>query len=135
MTSKQTPDVIHSDRLRQLAESRKQILGLPADKALAAIVKHPQPAALVHSFPEADLHFLLHDIGLDNALPLLALASNRQWEYLMDMEIWNRDQLKQLKSCHDQHLSMDAQSGRAKGKLWIRIRQRSRVGLRRQLIF
>ena len=93
MTSKQTPDVIHSDRLRQLAESRKQILGLPADKALAAIVKHPQPAALVHSFPEADLHFLLHDIGLDNALPLLALASNRQWEYLMDMEIWNRDQL------------------------------------------
>jgi hypothetical protein len=60
---------------------------------MAAIVQHPQPAALVHSFPEADLHFLLHDIGLDNALPLLALASNRQWEYALDMEIWNRDRL------------------------------------------
>ncbi len=93
MTSEATPDIIHRDRLRRLAESRKNILGQPADQAMAAIAKHPQPAALVHSFPEADLHFLLHDIGLDNALPLLALASDRQWEYLLDMEIWDRDRL------------------------------------------
>jgi hypothetical protein len=60
---------------------------------MAAILDHPQPAALVHSFPEEDLHFLIHDLGKDNALPLIALASNRQWEYLLDMEVWKKDQL------------------------------------------
>ena len=66
---------------------------MPPDAALAAIFEHPQPAALVHSFPEEDLHFLIHDIGLDEALPLIRLASNRQWEYMLDMETWHGDQL------------------------------------------
>lgn len=60
---------------------------------MAVILDHPQPAALIHSFPEEDLHFLIHDIGLGDAQPLIALASNRQWEYLLDMETWNRDRL------------------------------------------
>jgi hypothetical protein len=93
MTDSQTPIRKHAQRIRQLAEERQQVLSLPADKAMAAILDHPQPAALVHSFPEEDLFFLIHDIGPDDALPLLSLASNRQWEYLLDMQGWNRDQL------------------------------------------
>lgn len=93
MTPTPTPDIKHTDRLRQLAEARQQILNKPAEQVLAAILEHPQPAALVHSFPETDLHFLLHDIGIGNATPLIALASNRQWEYLLDMEVWDHDQL------------------------------------------
>jgi hypothetical protein len=66
---------------------------MPPDAALATILEHPQPAALVHSFPEEDLHFLIHDIGFDEALPLIRLASNRQWEYFLDMETWRGDRL------------------------------------------
>jgi len=66
---------------------------MPPDEALSAIIDHPQPAALVHAFPEEELHFLIYDIGLDDALPLIRLASNRQWEYLLDTEAWSRDQL------------------------------------------
>ncbi len=66
---------------------------MPPDAALAAILEHPQPAALVHSFPEDELHFLIHDIGLDEALPLIRLANNRQWEYMLDMETWQGDRL------------------------------------------
>jgi len=93
VTATPPPKPTTADRIRQLAETRHQVLALPAEKALQAILAHPQPAALVHSFSDEDLHFLIHDIGLENALPLLSLASNRQWEYMLDMETWNRDRL------------------------------------------
>jgi hypothetical protein len=93
VTQTKSPTLSHSDRIRQLAATRQHILSIPAEQAMDAILQHPQPAALVHSFPEEDLHFLIHDIGTENALPLIALASNRQWEFLLDMEVWNKDQL------------------------------------------
>ncbi|WP_319405879.1 DUF6178 family protein [uncultured Desulfosarcina sp.] len=93
MTQTNSPAVSHSDRIRQLAETRRRILSMPAEQAMDAILDHPQPSALVHSFPEEDLHFLIHDLGTDNALPLISLASTRQWDYLLDMEVWKKDQL------------------------------------------
>ncbi len=93
MTQTKTAAPSHSHRIRQLDETRQHILSIPAEQAIPAILAHPQPAALVHSFPEEDLHFLIHDIGMDNALPLIALANNRQWEYLLDMEVWTKDRV------------------------------------------
>jgi hypothetical protein len=88
-----TVDKNHADRIRQLTAARQAIFAQPGFQAMEAILDHPQPAALVHSFPEADLHVLIHDIGPANALPILALASNRQWEYFLDMETWRGDRL------------------------------------------
>jgi hypothetical protein len=93
VASSNAPVKSHADRVRQLAARRQEIMAMPPDEALSAIIDHPQPAALVHAFPEEDFHFLIYDIGLDDALPLIRLASNRQWEYLLDMETWNRDQM------------------------------------------
>lgn len=93
MTQPENLEINHSERIRQLAQTRKHVLTMPAEQALEAILGHPQPSALVHSFPEEDLHFLIHDIGTGDALPLIALASNRQWEYLLDMETWHKDRL------------------------------------------
>ncbi len=36
---------------------------------------------------------MLQDIGLEDARPVLALASARQWEFLVDMEVWDRDRI------------------------------------------
>jgi hypothetical protein len=47
----------------------------------------------VHSFPEQDFYFLIHDIGIGDSLPLLALASNRQWEHIVDLEVWRKDRI------------------------------------------
>ncbi|MCB2145970.1 MAG: hypothetical protein KQI81_05800 [Deltaproteobacteria bacterium] len=93
MTQTNPPALSHSDRIRHLAETRRRILSMPSEQVMDIIIDHPQPAALVHSFPEEDLHFLIHDLGTDNALPLIALASNRQWDYFLDMEVWKKDQL------------------------------------------
>jgi len=79
--------------IRHLAEIRGQIAALTSEEALDRILSAPEPAALVHSFPEQDLHLLVHDIGIVDALPILKLASNRQWEYFFDVEAWDRDRV------------------------------------------
>ena len=80
-------------RLGELAEQRKQILSISPDQALDRILDAPQPTALVHSFPEEDFYYLVQDIGPEDSLPILTLASDRQWEYLMDREIWVKDKI------------------------------------------
>jgi len=84
----------HLKRLEKLSLDRKRILSLPGHKALDEILDHPNPNALVHSFAEEDLYFLIHDIGSEDSLELLSLASNRQWEYILDIENWEKDTIK-----------------------------------------
>ena len=85
------------ERLQALQEKRRHILSLEPKEAMARILDDPQSMALVHSFPEQDFYFLIHDIGPQEALPLLSLASNRQWEHVIDLEAWQKDSIN-LKS-------------------------------------
>ena len=80
-------------RVLQLQEKRKKILELPPEKALDRILDDPQPAALVHSFPEQDFYLLINEIGPEDSLPLLSLATNKQWEHIVDLETWQKDRL------------------------------------------
>ncbi len=80
-------------RLQNLKKAREQLLSLPPDAALEHLVSEKGAVAIVHSFPPEDLHLLVRNIGAENALPLLALASNRQWEYILDIEIWHKDRM------------------------------------------
>jgi len=93
MTNELTTTHIHENRRKALMETRAQLLAMAPEKALDHILEHPQPAALVHAFPEEDLYFLIHEIGPQDALPLMALASGNQLAYLLDQEIWQRDRL------------------------------------------
>lgn len=85
---------IIADRIRALHRERAQLLSLPPEKALDRILEARHPAALVHSMPEQDFYFLVHDIGLDDSLPLLSLASERQLEYILDIEGWHQDRIQ-----------------------------------------
>jgi hypothetical protein len=80
-------------RVLQLQENRRKILELPPEKALTRILDDSQPAALVHSFPEQDLYLLVNEIGPEDSLPLLSLATNKQWEHMVDLETWQKDRL------------------------------------------
>ena len=83
----------HVQRLEKLAAERRAIMALDAKQALDAIIEHPQARALVHSFAEEDLHFLIHDIGPEDSLDLIAMASDRQWDYIFDIESWTKDRI------------------------------------------
>lgn len=74
-------------------KEREKLLFLPPEKILDHILDHPRPDELVQSFPEEDFYFLIHDIGLEDSLALLSMASAAQWEYIIDLESWQRDQV------------------------------------------
>jgi hypothetical protein len=80
-------------QVREVHRQRREILSLAPEKALAAILESPSPAALVHSFPEQDLYFLIHEIGIKDSLSILSLASDKQWEYILDLETWEGDRI------------------------------------------
>ncbi len=80
-------------RITALRKERRDISSLPPQDALNHILDYHQPAALVHSLPEEDLYFLIHDIGPEDALPLLSLASARQLDFILDREIWRKDRM------------------------------------------
>ena len=71
------PDRKSIDRIRGLQTQRAEIMALPPEEALERILSHPQPAALVHSFPESDFYLLVHEIGPEDALPVLIKACVR----------------------------------------------------------
>ncbi|UCD77977.1 MAG: hypothetical protein JSW26_21595 [Desulfobacterales bacterium] len=87
------PDKKDLARFHSLQEKRRQLMTLAPKKAMERILEDPQPLALVHSFPEQDFYFLIHDIGPEDALPLLSLASNRQWDHFVDLDTWQKDQI------------------------------------------
>ena len=90
---KKTPSTIQQ-AIAELGELRRTALSLPSEKAMDVILNARQPAALVHSIPETDLYFLVQDIGPEDSLPLLALASNAQWDFLLDMATWKGDRIE-----------------------------------------
>ena len=92
-TENDKPDKKTLVRYRMLRDKRQQLMGLEPKDAMERILKDPQPLALVHSFPEQDFYFLIHDIGPEDAGPLLALASDRQWDHIVDLETWQKDQI------------------------------------------
>lgn len=86
-------DKKHIARLQDLKRERERLLSLPPDATLKHLLSEKNATAIVHSFPPEDLHLLVCDIGAEDALPLLAMASNRQWEYILDIEIWRKDRI------------------------------------------
>jgi len=76
-----------------LLSQRKEIFALSPEKALDRIFEARHPAALIHSFPEEDFYFLVNDIGIYDAFEILALASDKQWEYILDIELWGKDRI------------------------------------------
>jgi hypothetical protein len=101
-------DKLALERIEKLHAKRQQILALPPKDALDRILQDPQPLPLVHSFPEQDLYFLIHDIGPQDALPLLSLASDRQWDHIIDLETWQKDQIDIKSVSHWLGLLLDA---------------------------
>ncbi len=54
----------------------------------------PDPKGFVRGLSSEDFYWLIKKIGDDDCLPLLELASTRQWQYLLDMELWKKDRIE-----------------------------------------
>ncbi len=109
---KKKPEDKTLERVQQLQEKRRQIMELAPEKALSRILEDRQPAALVHSFPEQDFYLLVNEIGPQDSLPLLSLATNKQWEHIVDLETWQNDRIDINSVTRWMNLLMEADSQR-----------------------
>jgi uncharacterized protein DUF6178 len=91
--SRDKADRIILEKALALRRKREDLLAIEPNIAVEMILDSHQPAALVHSFPEEDFYFFIHDHGPEDSLQLLSLASDRQWEYIVDVEVWEKDRL------------------------------------------
>jgi hypothetical protein len=86
----------HVDSVDLVSASRKLVAGLlplSGSEALNKILDHDSPVQLVRNMTRVDLFWLIKKIGENDSLPLLKLASLDQWQYILDMELWNRDRI------------------------------------------
>ena len=77
----------------KLRSLHQDILVCDGEKALEKILDAPSPATLVQSFPDQDLYYLMHKIGPYDFIPVLSMASSEQWEYILDVELWDGDRV------------------------------------------
>jgi len=70
------------------------LLKLPGSEALNRILDQVNAAEIVQGINRVDLFWLIKKVGEDDSLPLLKLASDDQWQYIMDMELWHRDRVR-----------------------------------------
>lgn len=75
-------------------EALDRILSLPGSEALNRLLDNENALQIVRDMSRVDLFWLIKKIGEDDSLPLLRMASDDQWQYIMDMELWNRDSIR-----------------------------------------
>lgn len=61
--------------------------------ALNRIIEHKKGHLIVQNMAKTDLCWLVKKIGEEDAVPILKMATNDQWQYLLDMELWQKDRL------------------------------------------
>ncbi len=91
--------VIQFKRERQSIPERKKeiffekLFTLPETKVLDFILSQKEAVQLVQKMPFLDLYWLIKRIGEDDSIPILRLATEEQWQYILDLEIWRRDRI------------------------------------------
>lgn len=63
------------------------------NEILEWIFAKDKPRQIVKRISHGDFYWLVKQTGNDDCFPLLKLASEEQWQYLLDMEIWDKDLL------------------------------------------
>lgn len=92
MSSKDITNIVEN-KIKALKVKREDILRMDPENALNEIIDFKENIPLVHSFPEQSLYMLMNEAGHGDFLPVLAMASKKQWEYIVDLEIWDRDEI------------------------------------------
>jgi len=105
------PSIIEQ-RLIELKQLRKSLIKLSPEKAMDLILSCDRPLPLVHSIPEQDLLMLVQEIGEHDALPILEMASSKQWQYMIDIKVWKRDRLCMIETTKWLYLMMKAEPDR-----------------------
>ena len=62
-------------------------------ESLDHILAQEDARQFIQQLPSDDFFWLIKKVGDDDCLPLLELASEDQWQHVLDLEIWEKDRL------------------------------------------
>ena len=94
-----TEKVVHFKREGQtVLERRREIFlerlfSLPETKILDFILEQKDAVQLIQSLHSTDLYWIIKKIGEEDSVPILRMATEQQWQFILDMEIWRRDRI------------------------------------------
>jgi hypothetical protein len=95
---KHSPTPNSTDNILETPASRgaaflRQFDTLSGNEILEQILRDTNPRKVVEELPSGDFFWLVKKIGSDESHPLLELATPDQWQYLLDLELWDRDEI------------------------------------------
>ncbi len=88
-----TPDPAVGMTVPQGAALLREFDRLGGREILERILGERNPREVVEKLPAGDLYWIVKKVGAEDCLPLLELATPDQWQYLLDLEIWDRDEI------------------------------------------
>lgn len=74
-----------------MADIIKHLSKLSPKEQLEAIVRHPEPMALVRALPAEELLLTIKQVGLNDSLELIELLSPEQVKLMFDLDVWRHD--------------------------------------------
>jgi hypothetical protein len=80
-------------KINKLKREKNKILSLSPEEAFQEIIDSENSLPLVHLLKEEELHILINEIGAEDCLELLKMASSNQLNYIFDIEIWEKDKI------------------------------------------
>ena len=76
------------------------ILHRPPKERLRLLFLSEHPKALVQSLPELDLFLTVKTLEDRDAVDLVSLTTAQQFQYILDLDLWKKDQLDSEKTSH-----------------------------------
>ncbi len=71
----------------------RSLFSLSAEAVLQRILEQDNPREFVQRIPTEDFFWLVKKVGEADCVPLLKLASDTQKQYVLDLELWQKDRL------------------------------------------
>jgi len=89
---KSHPDKVEEALARMsVAEQVRSVQMLRGQEQLDLLILSCQTEQVVRLLPEEDIYYMIKEIGEEDAIPVLALLSTKQLQYVFDMEWWRGD--------------------------------------------
>lgn len=89
---KSHPDKVEEALARMsVAEQVRSVQMVRGQEQLDLLILSRQTEQVVRLLPEEDIYYMIKEIGEEDAIPVLALLSTKQLQYVFDMEWWRGD--------------------------------------------
>jgi hypothetical protein len=100
MEAQNKPPIVNGGSERQVqaasagpSDLMKSLLPLSGSEVINRVINLENAEEAVRALPHMDLYWLVKKVGEYDAWPLLKLASDEQWQFMLDLETWVRDRV------------------------------------------